>query len=212
MQLSCDYYHRRLTDCDVFVHKGASLLDGSLGVDYIGVKCYESPPPPASGVVVLENEGALRLVGSPEAVQWGRGTVQLYHNAEWSLIYDSGWSRDVAHGVCVNFGYSTGIPVMDSGSVYGALPGPILTAVTDYTLACNSWRHNFSVCLDEYLGALQERLKYTPTFFIYPDNQDHTFAGVECYNDVPGREGDLRLRGGSANAGTLEVFHDGAWY
>ncbi len=64
-----------------------------------------APPPPANGIAVIESEGALRLVGTPEDVQSGRGTLQIYHNFEWSMMWSgdswSGFTRDAAHGVCV---------------------------------------------------------------------------------------------------------------
>ncbi|KAG2432536.1 hypothetical protein HXX76_008881 [Chlamydomonas incerta] len=208
LELGCDYYHSRLTDCDVFSNKGAVALDASLAVDFVGVECYAAPPPPAHGGVAMETEGALRLAGRAEDVRTGRGTIQLYHAVEWSTIIDWGWNRDAAHGVCVALGYTSGNAVMNSGPTYGILPGPILPEFSRYPLACNSWRQNFSACLDEYLSVLPAL-----PFDLYPDGGYSNVAGVACYNDTPGREGDIRLRSVSvsASAGTIEVFHEGTW-
>lgn len=58
------------------------------------------------------------------------------------------------HGTHRALGYASGNAVLNSGPTYGILPGPILPEFFRYPLVCNSWRRNFSACLDEYLSLL----------------------------------------------------------
>ncbi|XP_026096021.1 scavenger receptor cysteine-rich type 1 protein M130-like [Carassius auratus] len=137
-------------------------------------------------------EGSVRLVGILDSA----GRVEIYHDGQWGTVCADKWDQAEAQVVCRQMGFSGAIRAT-SGGRFPAGCGPIWMD----EVKCNGSESSLSKCSFNGWGV---------------SDCTHTEdAGVICETDdrpkQPTEEGSLRLVGGLASSGRVEIYHDGHW-
>ncbi|XP_042577045.1 neurotrypsin-like [Cyprinus carpio] len=137
-------------------------------------------------------EGSVRLVGDLAS----SGRVEIYHDGRWGTVCDDGWNQAEAQVVCRQMGFSGAITAT-SGGRFPAGCGPIWMD----DVKCNGLESSLSKCSFRGWG-------------VYDCTHEED-AGVVCEADdrpkQPTQEGSVRLVGGLASSGRVEIYHDGQW-
>lgn len=129
--------------------------------------------------------GAVRLIGgSPSA-----GTVEIFHDNQWGTICDDAWDINDANVVCRQLGFSNLASQAFVGAHHGQRSGPIWLS----NVACLGSESHIYNC--RYLGWGNTGCTHSKD------------AGVQCSYGSTG----LRLAGGAANYGRVEVYYNGRW-
>ncbi|GFR51391.1 hypothetical protein Agub_g13827 [Astrephomene gubernaculifera] len=192
-----------------------------LGVNY---PCYEGCNNPAGVLAVLVDdsssevivrtdeswswtyngtEGDIRLVASSGLVpDQQQGVVQILLSRRWVSLHQYSWGLREARAACRQLGWGTGSPVISAGMRYGSRPEPVYSSWYWY---CD-WSKNRLVDCGGY--------SWTLSLFTKNGTEFNETAGVECRNDPPARDGDLRLLGDNATlsgAGVVQVYFADTW-
>ncbi|KAF7659221.1 hypothetical protein LDENG_00001350 [Lucifuga dentata] len=111
------------------------------------------------------------------------GRVQIYHNGQWSPVYNVGWGKNEAEVVCREM--NCGDPIMSSQSFGEG------SEMTGYKISCNGRENSITSC--------------TMTAFVKTSHDLTGEATVTC-------SGNVRLADGQNHcAGRVEVYNKGQW-
>ncbi|XP_014681507.1 PREDICTED: deleted in malignant brain tumors 1 protein-like [Priapulus caudatus] len=124
------------------------------------------------------------------------GRVQVNHHSRWGWVCDDGWNEAAGRVVCRQLGYS-GLERVSTGNSN-------ITRGMSYwleTLRCNGGEAMLDECMHSPFSA--------------DSCSSRGFAGVVCTASVvhptPGPGQSLRLSGGNASAGNVQVYHNNEW-
>ena len=129
--------------------------------------------------------GSIRLIGSTPST----GRVEIFYNHQWGTICDDSWDINDANVVCRQLGFPDLASRAFRGAHYGQGSGPIWV----HQVACSGAESTLYEC--SHRGWGQTGCTHS---------QD---VGVQCSYGSPG----VRLSGGGANEGRVEVYFNGTW-
>ncbi|GFR47962.1 hypothetical protein Agub_g9766, partial [Astrephomene gubernaculifera] len=148
-------------------------------------------------------EGDLRLVTSEGPVSDSQqGMVQIYFQGRWVSLHQDSWGFMEARAACRQLGWGTGIPVTAAGALYGSRPEAVYRS---YGWYCDRTKDRLTDC-----GA------FSGAVYAESGSGVNETAGVECRNDPPANDGDLRLLSSAPNAtlsgaGILQIYFADTW-
>ncbi|XP_025103078.1 deleted in malignant brain tumors 1 protein-like [Pomacea canaliculata] len=118
------------------------------------------------------------------------GRLEIFHGGTWNTVCNFGFGQEEALVACRMLGFNSTTAVYVRSDKYGAGSGPILFQ----NLYCVGNETSLAQC--QHWG-------------LYIHNCDHSYdVGVMCNFT---QEFRARVVGGTAEAGRLEIFHDGTW-
>lgn len=129
--------------------------------------------------------GSIRLIGSTPST----GRVEIFYNNQWGTICDDSWDINDTNVVCRQLGFPDLASREFRGAHYGQGSGPIWV----HQVACSGSESTLYEC--SHRGWGQTGCTHS---------QD---TGVQCSYGSP----NVRLVGGGANEGRVEVYFNGQW-
>ena len=134
--------------------------------------------------LLVITDGSIRINGKTPSP----GRIEFFYNGQWGTVCDDQWDIDDAHVVCRQLGFPQASQAF-SGATHGQGSGPIWLS----NVACLGSESHLYDCSQSGWGN---------------NNCNHNRdASVQC------RQGSsvIRLAGGGANDGRVEVYEYGLW-
>ncbi|XP_025103069.1 deleted in malignant brain tumors 1 protein-like [Pomacea canaliculata] len=138
----------------------------------------------------LAQEFRARVVGGTAEA----GRLEIFYDGDWNTVCDDGFGQEEALVACRMLGFNSTIAVAVGSAKYGAGSGDILFD----ELQCVGNETSLEQCQQSGL---------------YRDNCEHwQDAGVMCnFSQETTQQFRVRVVGGTAEAGRLEILYDGTW-